>query len=310
MARLLYRVYRRLKRAMLEYRPPVLTYCFFAALAQIDRLMSPRRMNRWDELAAQVERSLYFARYSRQSPPFVLHSQKRVAVDSDDHRRPRGTVNDNSSNRRFNLKLYDWLEYKRDLAVLDLGCSGGAFVKSVLNDGYTAIGLEGSDVSQKLGSGEWSAIPLHLFTCDITSPFRLERADGTKMLFDVVTCWEVLEHIPKEKIPVLIRNISDNLRDGGLLIASVDTAPDGNPNLNAVYHLTLEGKAWWLGQFASLGFVSVQQHPFVTRDWVRGNGTGLKDWDPADGEGFHLVMRKTGESVGGSPGETGKASLA
>ena len=31
---------------------------------------------------------------------------------------------------------------------------------------------------------------------------------------------------------------------------------------------------------------------FTTRDYVRGHGMGLTDWDPADGEGFHLVLKR------------------
>jgi hypothetical protein len=44
---------------------------------------------------------------------------------------------------------------------------------------------------------------------------------------------------------------------------------------------------------------------FTTRDYVRGHGMGLTDWDPADGEGFHLVLRR----AYGADGEVPKTEI-
>jgi len=87
-------------------------------------------------------------------------------------------------------------------------------------------------------------------------------------------------------------NVARHLAPDGIFVASVDTAPDSNPVTGAVYHVTLQPKAWWLEQFAKSGLVECSHHPFTTRDYVRGHGMGLTDWDPADGEGFHLVLRR------------------
>lgn len=49
-----------------------------------------------------------------------------VALDSPDHIIPWGTARDNSSNLRFNSKLYRLFDFtNRYPKVLDLGCSGG-----------------------------------------------------------------------------------------------------------------------------------------------------------------------------------------
>jgi hypothetical protein len=86
-------------------------------------------------------------------------------------------------------------------------------------------------------------------------------------------------------------------------VASVDTAPDGNPILGAIYHTTLRPKSWWLEKFAEFGLSEAKNHPFATRDYVRGHGMGLIDWDPEDGEGFHLccILRR---SVTTTPNES------
>ena len=291
----LYRLFHGLKNFLIVHRPPILTWAFFSLLPVLEKLISARRENPLEKLQRDLARQVYFAKFSRTDPPFDLKTNHAVAIDSDDHKWPHGTLHDNSRNRLFNVKLYDLIGYKPDLRLLDLGCSGGAFVRSVLDDGYTAIGLEGSDTSKKLSGGEWGTIPLHLFTCDITKPFQLQTKDGKRILFDVVTAWELLEHIPKELLEILIQNIHDSLELNGYFIASVASFRDENPLTGAVYHVTLESRAWWRTQFSKYGFREVTQHKFTTKDWVRGNGQGLTNWSEEKGNyGFHLVLQKTG----------------
>jgi SAM-dependent methyltransferase len=291
--RISYRLYRKTKAFIIDHKPWGLTWLFYSALPVAERWLSGRRATETDRARNYLFRQLYFSHYSRQNPPFSLQTEHPLAVDSDDHRWPHGALYDNSSNQLFNQKLYDLVNYKADLKVLDLGCSGGAFVRSLLEDGYTAIGLEGSDISRKLQGGEWGNIPLHLFTADATKPFHFLNASAEKMQFDVVTAWEVLEHIPKSTLPNLIANIRDNLASKGYFIASIPTFPDANPLTNAVYHVTLEAREWWLEQFAAHGLIEVTKHHFETRDWVRGHGIGLTNWSTEEGDGFHLVLQKS-----------------
>jgi 2-polyprenyl-3-methyl-5-hydroxy-6-metoxy-1,4-benzoquinol methylase len=291
MKRTLYRSYRRLKTYLLTGHKSLPAYLFFKLLDVMDKKLSQRKMSPQQIVERQLWKSVYFMQY-KECPPFQVVTQRPVAVDSDDHKWPRGTLYDNSRNPKFNLKLYSLLNYKQDLTLLDLGCAGGGLVKSILEDGYTAVGLEGSDISMKLRSGEWDTCPYHLFTCDIASPFKIVDSNSQSVKFDVVTSWEVLEHIPESKVNQLITNISNHLSTGGYFIGSVDMIPDGNPLTGAIYHLTLRPKNWWLEKFVSHGFQEVSFHPFKIEDYVRGNGLGLKDWSPRDGDGFHLVLRK------------------
>jgi hypothetical protein len=143
-----------------------------------------------------------------------------------------------------------------------------------------------------LRSGEWDTCPHHLLTCDITSRFDLKDSAGAPVRFHCITAWEVLEHIPTASLQGLIENIGRHLESDGIFVGSVDTAPDANPVKGAVYHVTLQPKSWWLEQFGRAGLVEWTGHPFQTIDYVRGHGMGFADWDPADGNGFHLVLRR------------------
>src|SRR5689334_11430474 len=129
-------------------------------------------------------------------PSYRIITNKPVAIDSPDHLQPQGTALDNSVNPRFNCKLFGWVG-KRQVRVLDLGCAGGGFVKSVLDQGGAAVGIEGSDYSRLRLRAEWATIPDNLFTADITDSFQLlqksTQGQENPAQFTVITAWEVLE---------------------------------------------------------------------------------------------------------------------
>lgn len=284
---------RALKTYCLNRRPPVLTPLVFHAISLLDRGLSGRGLTAPERLARTLWKQNYFAEWNRrESDRMKVRAEAPVASETHDHLHPRGTIFDNSRNPRFNLKVYELLKFKDRIAMMDMGCAGGGLVRSFLEDGHVAIGVEGSDHSKRLRSGEWDTIPYHLFTADVTKPFHVTDWKGEPFKFDLVTAWEVLEHIPREVLPGFIDNVARHLPSGGCFIGSVDLLPDGNPLTGAVYHRTLESPAWWLKQFADRGFVPVEGHPFAPEDMVRGNGLTFKDWWPGDGNGIHLVLRK------------------
>lgn len=268
-----------------------LSIIFAALRASADRLLSARRVTPLQQELNRLWKAIYFARYGACSP-YRLLADRPVAAASADHRWPRGSLYNNSTNRRFNLKLYDYFQRKSDLRVLDIGCAGGGFVRSILEDGYEAIGIEGSDVSQRLRSGEWDTIPHHLFTADAITPFSFTDREMVPLRFDCITAWEVLEHIPEDRIAGFLSNVVSNLLPDGIFVASVAVFPDGDPVTGAIYHLTVRDQPWWLARFHEAGLVPSDSHLFETRDYVRGHGVGLQDWDPADGYGFHIVAVK------------------
>jgi len=120
-----------------------------------------------------------------------------VAIETTDHQLPSGAIRGSTTHPDFNRALRKLLCGTK-FRLLDLGCAGGGLVRSFLQEGVEAIGIEGSDHPRRMGLGEWNRCPLHLFTYDITEPFQLEFATNEIVQFDVITAWEVLEHIPEE----------------------------------------------------------------------------------------------------------------
>ena len=109
---------------------------------------------------------------------------------------------------------------------LDIGCSGGQLVRDFRDLGWLAVGLEGSDFSLKHRRANWSDLAgKNLFTCDAAKPFTL-TANGQPARFNLITMWEVLEHIPTPELPQLFANIISHLAPGGYFIASTTSEPD------------------------------------------------------------------------------------
>ena len=257
-----------------------------AELSELRALLS-----RQQELAL---RDLYVIRQTLDPDQahFALRTDAPIAADSPDHIVPWGTANDDTRDAHFNEKLYEFMAYHRPLYVLDLGCAGGGFVRSLLEDGHFALGLEGSDYSQKRWRAQWGNIPHHLKTCDITKPFAvLDRETSERVLFDVITAWEVIEHIPEADLDQLFRNILDHLKADGYFMGSVCTVPDVDPKTGANWHQSVYPREWWLERFRAAGFEVVEQDAIGKDDWLRGSGRAPLDWTEDQGAGFHVVLR-------------------
>lgn len=193
---------------------------------------------------------------------------------SPDHIHPKGTMTDNTTHSGFNWKVFNLLKSVR---LMDLGCSGGGLVKSIIDDGGFAVGIEGSDYSKNRQRAEWATIPGNLFNADITHPFTVLNDDNEQVKFNVITAWEVLEHIPDEDIDAMMSNIDRHLESDGLFICSISQARDHWEGYD--YHVNIHPEAWWHDRLNKLGW-TVRQDVFnyINPDWVRGPMNGMQSF--------------------------------
>lgn len=218
-------------------------------------------------------------------------TDKPIAYDSPDHIQPWGTARDNSTNEEFNRKLTWWLPNSQ-LRVLDIGCSGGGFVKSILDGGAFAVGVEGSDLSKRTKRAEWATIPGNLFTADATVPFQLverhSNGERSPLVFNVITAWEFIEHIHERDLPAVFQNMSRHLEQNGVIILSI--SPNSDVINGVQLHQTIQGVPWWINKLTELGF---ENHPraveFFAEHFVRGGGNAPNS--------FHVVLTRVGESL-------------
>ena len=226
-------------------------------------------------------------------PAYHLETEHPVALHSDDHKHPYGTAQDNTRSHRFVTKCAAL--YPDGLSMADLGCAGGGLVLDFLLSGYRAIGLEGSDYSLRTGRAAWRLVPDHLRTCDVARPFTIrDGAGGEPSRFQLLTAWEVLEHIKEGELPQLFQNVHAHLAEDGTFAGSINCLADEDKGTGAQYHVTIRDHGWWLATFEQHGFVPFMDHPFEPYDFPRGTRNGLfdsSDYNTQPNRGFHFVMR-------------------
>lgn len=231
----------------------------------------------------------------REAQQIELQTDYPIAYESDDHIHPWGTMNDNTRSQRF-VKKTEMITAKDCLNILDLGCAGGGMVYDFTLAGHNAFGMEGSDLSKKTNRASWRLIPHALATGDITKEFQLlDAANGATMQFDIITMWEVFEHIAEKDFDMIFTNINKHLNDNGLFVGSVACYEDKNEETGAVYHLSVHPKEWWQAKFKEHGFVMLDESPYDPYDYPRGTQNGLYDssnYHTQEGKGFHFVAKK------------------
>jgi 2-polyprenyl-3-methyl-5-hydroxy-6-metoxy-1,4-benzoquinol methylase len=220
-----------------------------------------------------------------------FHAERQLAADTNDHLFPRGTKNDNTRHPRF-VRACETL-LGADLKHMDIGCAGGGLVWDFTHRGHSSVGVEGSDYSLREQRAAWRTIPDRLFTADICYPFHFTDRSSQRVSFDVISAWELFEHIPEPQLAGLLKNITASLRPGGYLAASIATFVDRDEATGTVYHHTVQPRDWWEKRFGAVGLVPVAGI-FEIGDYVRGVGNPTSsDWDVRTNPemGFHIALR-------------------
>jgi Methyltransferase domain len=226
-----------------------------------------------------------------------FEAERPLAFDSPDHLEPRGTRNDNTRHPRFVRKAEALIG--ENIAHLDIGCAGGGLVWDFTLAGHLSVGVEGSDYNLRNARAEWGVIADRLFTADICYPFRVEKANGERQLFNLVSAWELFEHIPTASVDDAIGNIVANMTESGYLVCSIATFVDMNEATGTVFHQTVKPKEWWVEKFKAHGLTE-RSDLFSHRDFVRGTGNPrAHDWDAEKQPqmGFHLVLQRRAQAI-------------
>jgi hypothetical protein len=222
-----------------------------------------------------------------------LETAYPIALKSNDHLVPGSTTEGVVRPTQFVTDCVRVLG--PDIQCLDLGTGAAGLVFEFAMNDIVAIGVDGSDYCRNNKIGYWPLLPDNLRTCDITHPFRFKPANGEDTLrFDLITAWEVLEHIAETDLAQLLQNVSAHLAPTGYFIGSVSlleyVAANGQP-----YHVTLKSKSWWKGKLQENGLLILDEHPFNERLFYRGNGPRFQDFHnyfSHPEEGFHFVARR------------------
>jgi SAM-dependent methyltransferase len=185
-------------------------------------------------------------------------SKGKLPTYSKDFTEPKGAAHDNTGSTYFTEAIERTFN-GRQIHFLDLGCAGGQLVKDMHDKRHFAYGIEGCPVQKENERHNWPIIPKNLFVGDITERFSFynydEDGQSQKVRFDVISAWDVLEHIPEERLPGLIDNVVRNLKPNGFFVCGIaDFEDDG-------YHVTIQNKEWWIKLFESHKMKFVEEDP-------------------------------------------------
>lgn len=153
--------------------------------------------------------------------------------------------------KRYNELLDVFEKYRKTGNMLDIGCGDGHFLTTAMLRGWTVYGTEFTD--EAIAICKAKGVNSHKGTLN---------ADNYKgMEFDVITSFEVIEHINVPQAE--IQNIKKILRNGGLLYMTT-------PNFNSVSRYVL-GPKWTVIEYPEhLSYYT----PKTMHAFLRNNGFG------------------------------------
>jgi SAM-dependent methyltransferase len=194
---------------------------------------------------------------------------------------------------RWRDRLHTLRQHKQSGTMLDLGCSSGGFLGLLRGDSWKLYGIE---MSADCASRAETRTGAHVFVGDILdAPFTPES-------FDVITCFDVLEHL-YEPLKIMTK-VSEWLKPGGIFYVQVPNIDSAEARVFGSYWHGLElprhlfhyspSALKFLAQSARLNVVSLEtrRNPAV--------GTSLRYvWDDV----FNAVnIRRTPVAYRSEPG--------
>jgi ubiquinone/menaquinone biosynthesis C-methylase UbiE len=111
---------------------------------------------------------------------------------------------------RFNARIAK--NYITGKKLLDVGCWTGNFISLLKSERTETAGI---DIEEKVLRFAKKRLPGVFFICGtaLNMPFR----EG---YFDIVACWDVIEHLPQKEDSALLFEINKVLKNGGFLLLS------------------------------------------------------------------------------------------
>lgn len=165
--------------------------------------------------------------------------------------------------KRYKRYIKNILTIKKNGRLLDIGCNIGLFLKAAQQEGFTVTGVEINKGCADYGKKH--------FNLDIYSDY-LEALAFPDDSFDVITLFDVLEHIPD--IHKFMHEVRRVLKSEGLVVLQ-------SPNIDSVMANLTKSKWSWLTPPDHLYHFT----PETMIRFLKANGFTIKEvktWEPAE----------------------------
>lgn len=152
---------------------------------------------------------------------------------------------------------------------LDVGCAYGFLVRHLRRRGFDSWGC---DVSAHAISNAPSDTRPYVFVRDVVAS---AIPDYSTVGFNLITCYETMEHIPEEDVYLVLRTIYERLESGGqaLFTICLEDRPgwDSDPT-----HVTIKSRAWWDERLKLSGFVADEaRYEHIRRFYLYSDHNGI-----------------------------------
>jgi SAM-dependent methyltransferase len=135
-----------------------------------------------------------------------------------------------------------------DLRLLDVGCAMGFLLRHLRVRGYDVRGVDFSQYA--LDHAPEDILP-YLSQFDLTD--LATRIEHWHRPFDVVTCFETLEHVPAVHSGTAAQHLWSALKPGGLAILTI--CVEGQPGADTdPTHVNVAPRSYWDDLFAEQGW--------------------------------------------------------
>lgn len=192
------------------------------------------------------------------TPYLSVETDYPIALDSMDHLEPHGALDQQGHEGiEFFKELH--IKFPQVNHVLDFGTGMGTFVDNGIKAGFDVYGIEGTD---KVDSATpWVRYKnQRLFHADLRHPFYIFypaeyyrqgiMATDFYALFDLITAWDVMEHLSEDSIDIVMENITRHLNSGGYFMGTIEFSDTDNER----YHTLCKPRGWWITKFEEYGF--------------------------------------------------------
>ena len=157
-------------------------------------------------------------------------------------------------------------------SVIDIGCGQGYLVRHLRRRGLETWGADFSEYALDQAPED---VRTYLRQYDLTGSNAMSLPGAP---FDLITCFETMEHIPEHLVDLAIVNIFEGVKPGGRVLFAICTDDRDGAHRDPT-HLTVKSRDWWEAKFRARGLE--QDH------W-------LENWSTST---FHLLKNHNGMFV-------------
>jgi SAM-dependent methyltransferase len=152
-------------------------------------------------------------------------------------------------------------------SILDAGCGSGKFMRRILEQHANEFTIRGFDIADNCLDPWFAGREAELLTTGC-----LWEASALPAPNDAVVCTDVMEHIPTDRVPEVLRNLRHAATRCVFLGIALFPDAFGPKVLGAPLHLTVKPVDWWRDQVAAAGLQmisgAIQRNPDETPMWL------------------------------------------